>query len=309
MLNLRWRCSQCVGCALLPLPLKECEYKSFQRQRGTCIRQAAERAPPPNWRAARHLASAFTAAFFLRTLAPNNPCSSTEQVLWLLTIAACARATALRARSMLEGLRTLGQRLLSESSFQGAGVQGLAAADGATASPAAAARRLLAWITGGRAGRGPVLPVRKPKTKSSSPSGSPPGSRRQLQIGGRPSLHRLLRAALLLLVLAAAAACTAAASAALYYRSIIYEPADALAAATAEVQQALRAAEAAAVWPAGAPPALIDDLKLPEPAAIDVLHAADDPPVEEQPPPPQLWTANYTGARGGNECLPHGLMS
>lgn len=298
-----------MGCALLPLPLPECKYTSFHRQRGIHIRtftfdgrlsghRLLTGGQPGIW----PLLSA--TAFFLSTLAPNNPCRSTEQVLWLLTIAACARAPALCARSMLGGLRTLGQRLLSEtSSFQGAGVQGLAAADGATTSPAAAARRLLGWITGGRTGRGPVLPVRKPKTKSSSPSGSPPGSRRLLRIGGTLSLQRLLRAALLLLTLAAAAACTAAASAALYYRSIIYEPADALAAATAEVQQAVRAAEAAAVWPAGAPPAMTDDLKPPEPAAIDVLRAADDPPVEEEPQPPQLWTANYTGARGGNKSL------
>ncbi|PRW33720.1 Solute carrier family 35 member G1 [Chlorella sorokiniana] len=197
----------------------------------------------------------------------------------------------------MEGLRALQQRLLSQTgSWVGAGAQGHAAsaADGAPAPPAAA--RLLAWLTHGRAGREPVLPVRKPKPKSSSPIGSPPGSRRLLRGGGsRAGLQRALRAALLLLMVAAAAACTVAAAAALYYRSIIYEPADALAAATAEVQQALRAAGSAAVWPAGAPSlAAEDDLKPPGPAAIDVLRAAEDPPIEESPAPQPLWTANYT---------------
>ncbi len=198
----------------------------------------------------------------------------------------------------MEGLRALQQRFLADvSSWVGTGALGQAptAADGAPAPPAAT--RLLEWLTRGRAGRRPVLPVRKPKPKSSSPIGSPPGSRRLLRCAGRAGLQRLLRAALLLLVAAAVVACTAAAGAALYYRSIIYEPADALAAAAAEVQQAVRAAEGVAVWPAGAPSlAAADELQPPGPAAIDVLRSQDDPPIEEGPK--QLLTANYTGVTG-----------
>lgn len=201
----------------------------------------------------------------------------------------------------MEGLRALQQRFLADvSSWVGTGALGQAptAADGAPAPPAATA-----WLTRGRAGRQPVLPVRKPKPKSSSPAGSPPGSRRLLlRVGGRAGLQRLLRAALLLLVVASTAvACTAAAGAALYYRSIIHEPADALIAAAVEVQQAVRVAETAAVWPAGAPSlAAADELQPPGPAAIDVLRSQDDPPIEEAPK--QLLTANYTGVHGGVPC-------
>lgn len=238
-----------------------------------------------------------------------NPSARTQrQLLSLATNAPCAQRcsrTHPALAPMLEGLRTLQQRLLGQTrSRGGAGVPSFPSADAAPAPPPAA--RWLAWLSRGGAGREPVLPVRRPKHKGGTPTGSPPGSRRLLRGGGRPGLQRLMRAALLLLVAAAVAAGTVAAAAALYYRSIMHEPATALAAAAAEVQQAVRAAEAAAVWPAGAPglaekddsqPAETDDLQPPKPAEVDTLLPQDDSTGADPPGvvPQQLLMSNYTG--------------
>lgn len=201
----------------------------------------------------------------------------------------------------MEGLRALQQRLLGGASSS----RGRQAAPGSLGTPGApappAARqpltaRLLAWAGLGRACREPVLPVRT-KPKTGSPAGSPAASKRPVQQQRGGSRGALLRAAGVLLLLLAAAACTAGAAAALYLRSIIHEPADALAAAAAEVQAAVAAA-APAVWPEGAPSlqAGPDPLQPVPPLAYEVLR---DEPKQDQllssPKQAELLTANYTG--------------